>query len=138
MELIRCICLFFRLEAAIGSGAPPFSASCGASHGDEVAAAAEALSSLRLHYEEILVRLYSCQSNAHSIVRDPAKSTADLWEVVRQGLADVRLSTGPLNCDHELWRKAEHRVQYNANDGGQREADLNRGASSSGNDSGAV
>lgn len=131
--------LFYsRLEAAIGSGAPSFSGSCGVSHGDEVAAAAEALCSLRLHYEEILVRLYSCQSNANSIVRDPAKSTADLWEVVRRGLADARSSTGPLNCDHELWQKAEHLVKCNADDGGQSEADLNPGTSSSENHSGAT
>lgn len=127
-----------RLEAAIGSGSSPFPAWCGASHGDEVAAAAEALSSLRLHYEEILVRLYSCQSNANSIVRDPAKSTADLWEVVRRGLADARLSTGPLDGDHELWQKAEHLVKCNSNDGGQSGADLNLGASSSETHSGAA
>lgn len=133
----RSVC-HSRLEAAIGSGSSPFSASCGASHGDEVAAAAEALSSLRLHYEEILVRLYSCQSNANSIVRDPAKSTVDLWEAVRRGLADARLSTGPLSCDHELWQKAGHLVKCNTNDSGHSEADLNLGASTSENHSGAA
>lgn len=84
------------------------------------------------------MRLYSCQNNASSVVRDPAKSTADLWEVVRQGLADARMSTGPLNRDHELWQKAEHLVKCNTNDGGQGEADLNPGASTSDNPSGAA
>eukprot|EP00752_Nemacystus_decipiens_P017564 g15739.t1 len=137
-EAVRELAIYFeaageRLEAAIGSSSPPFSASFVASHGDKVAAAAEALSSLRLHYEEILVRLYSCQSNANSIVRDPAKSTEDLWEVLRRGLADARLSTGPLNCDHELWQKAEHLVKCITNDGGRSEADFNPGASTSEN-----
>lgn len=126
-----------RLEAAIGPCSPPLSASCGASHGNEVAAAAEAISSLRLHYEEIVVRLFSCQSNTNSILRDPTKSLAHLWGVVRRDLADARLSTGPLNYDHELWQKAEHLVKCNANDD-QREADLNPGASSSENLSGAA
>ena len=84
------------------------------------------------------MRLYSCQSNADRMVRDPAKSTADLWEVVRRGLADARLSAGGLDCDHELWQKAERLVKCNANDGGQIEADLNSGTPSSENNSGAA
>lgn len=102
-------------------------------------AAAEAISSLRLHYEEIVVRLYSCQSNAISLLRDPSKSAADAWEAVRQGLAEARLSTGPLNCDQNLWQKAEDLVETMANEVGETGAALEPGKSPSSekNDPGA-
>lgn len=70
-------------------------------------------------------------------MRDPAKNTTEFWEVIRQGLADARLSTEALNCDDELWRKAEDVVKSNADWDGQSGADLSQGASSSENHSGA-
>lgn len=114
---------------AIGCGALPFSPSGSTSASGEMTAAAEAISSLRLHYEEIVVRLYSCQSNASSLLRDPSKSAADAWEAVRQGLAEARLSTGPLNCDQNLWRKAEDLVETMANEIGETGAALESGKS---------
>lgn len=120
-----------RLKTAIGTGPPPFSVPSGASSSSEISAAAEALSSLRLHYEEALVRLYSCQSNAISVMRDPSKNTADFWGNLRQGLADARSATEALNCDNKLWRKAEDLVESNANGDDRSGADLSLGVPSS-------
>lgn len=130
------IFVFFRLEAALGPGGLRSPASCGASHEGQVAAVAETLSSLRLQYEEIVVRLYSCQSNVSKIMRDPANDTADLWEAVHQGLLDARLLTEPLSSDNELWRTAEHLVESNTNKGGFGGPNLDPSASASDNISG--
>lgn len=74
----------------------------------EIASIAEALSSLRLHYEETVVRLYSCQSDVSDMLRDPASSAADAWDVVHTGLTDARIAMEA--CDKEQWRKAEDLV----------------------------
>lgn len=134
--ICSCFSLCFRLEMAIGCGGLPFSPSDSTNASGEMTAAAEAISSLRLHYEEIVVRLYSCQSNASSLLRDPSKSAADAWEAVRQGLAEARLSTGPLNCDDDqnLWRKAEDLVETMANKAGETGAALASGKSPSSED----
>ncbi len=70
-------------------------------------------------------------------MRDPANDTAELWGVVRQGLADARLLTRPLNSDNELWRKAEHLVESSTRKVGHGGANLGSGASASENHSGA-
>ncbi|CAM9515573.1 unnamed protein product [Ectocarpus sp. 12 AP-2014] len=120
-----------KLETAIGCGGLPFSPSGSTSASGEMTAAAEAISSLRLHYEEIVVRLYSCQSNASSLLRGPSKSAADAWEALRQGLAEARLSTGPLNCDQNLWQKAEDLVETMAKEVDETGAALESGKSPS-------
>ncbi|CAM9346800.1 unnamed protein product [Pylaiella littoralis] len=135
-EAVRELAEYFkaagdRLKTAIGTGPPPFSVPSGASSSSEISAAAEALSSLRLHYEEALVRLYSCQSNAISVMRDPSKNTADFWGNLRQGLADARSATEALSCDNKLWRKAEDLVESNANGDNRSGADLGLGVPSS-------
>lgn len=94
----------------------------------EISEATNALSWLRLHYEEIVVRLYSCQCKASTMLRDPTKSTGDAWEVVRSGLAKARLSTGRLDDQHELWQRAEDLVHIIANDDSQSRANLDPGS----------
>lgn len=116
---------------AIGSGSLPVSSMLETKESREVSEAADALSWLRLHYEEIVVRLYSCQCKASIMLRDPTKSTGDAWDVVRQGLAEARSSTGLLDGEHELWRKAEDLVESIANEGGQGRGVLDQGAPSS-------
>lgn len=114
-----------RLEVAIGSdGLPPCKTLEPST--SEVAVAADALSSLRLHYEETIVRLFSCQRSVSAILRDPASSRADTWEVVRRDLADARA----LDCGDALWRNVEQLVGSLATEGERSGADSSSRASS--------
>ena len=118
-----------RLELAIGSGGQPFPTSGEPSATGEIPSAAEALSALRLHYEETVVRLYSCQCSASTMLRDPTTSKADAWKVIHHELVDAKLSTESVNCNSELWRKAEELVGFLAQEDGEDGADLGLGAS---------
>lgn len=118
-----------RLELAIGCRGQPFPTSGEPSASGEISSAAEALSALRLHYEETVVRLYSCQCSASTMLRDPATSKADAWKVIHHELADAKVSTESVNCNSELWRKAEQLVGSLAKEDGDDGTDLGVGAS---------
>lgn len=114
---------------AIGSGGQPCVTSGETSASRDIASAAEALSELRLHYEEAVVRLYSCQSSASTMLRDPTTSKADAWKVIHQELADAKMSTESVNCNSEVWRKAEELVGSLAKEDGEDGAELGVDAS---------
>lgn len=109
---------------AIGSDGLPFPISDDPVPRDDVAATAVTLSSLRLQYEEAVVRLYSCQSGVSAILRDPTNSTAEGWEVVRRELCDARVATGATSGSDELWGKAERLITSLAKADGAIGADL--------------
>ncbi|CAM9851512.1 unnamed protein product [Scytosiphon promiscuus] len=117
-----------RLEMAIGSRGLPVSAMLDASKHRQVSEATDALSWLRLHYEEIAVRLYSCQCKASIMLRDPTKSTGDAWNIVRSSLEEARSSRGSLDGEDELWRKAEDLVKTIADEDSQTRTNSDPGA----------
>lgn len=111
-----------RLEVTMGSGCAPFSTLHGSSPHGDIPAVAESLSALRLHFEETVVRLYSCQRSVSTILRDPAASSEEAWEGVRHELADALESTRTGGTDEELWRKAEQLVDSKTKGNSSREA----------------
>lgn len=108
---------------AIGSDGLPLPTLDDPAPRDDVAAAGVTLSSLRLQYEEAVVRLYLCQSRVSAMLRDPATSTAKAWEVVRRELCDARVATGATSGSDELWGKAEQLIMSLAKSDGSIGAD---------------
>lgn len=122
-----------RLEVMIGPSQTVFPTFHEPVSRRDIEATAESLSALRLHYEEVLVRLYFCQRNVSFMMRDPANRNEDGWSAVREGLAQARaaIETPARVSEIELWERLEKLVECSERDNVQSENDLNPGASSS-------
>lgn len=99
-----------RLETAIGYGSPLFTSSEGASDSRDTPAVAEAVSALRLRYEEIVVRLYICQNRVHTVLRDPACGTKGTWKGIKEALGDA-MESMRTKGDEDLWWRAESLIR---------------------------
>lgn len=123
----------YRLEVMIGPSQTVFPTFHEPVSRRDIEATAEALSALRLHYEEVLVCLYFCQRNVSFMMRDPARRNEDGWNAVRERLAQARaaIESPDRVSESELWERLENLVERSDHDNVQGETDLNPGASSS-------
>lgn len=122
-----------RLEVLIGPSQMVFPTFYEPDSRRDIEATAEALSALRLHYEDVLVRLYFCQRDVSFMLRDPARRNEDGWIAVREGLAQARaaIESPDRVSESELWERLEKLVECSERDGVQSGTDLSPGASSS-------